>query len=61
MKKSILIASFCFLGLGAFAQPNEGNPNFSPTPLAGIGLLIAAGAALGGRKAYQSWQDRNEE
>ena len=44
------ILSFCALS----AQPD--NPN-NPTPLPGIALLVAAGAAYGAKKMY----DRKEE
>lgn len=53
MKKHfILTASFVLLTAVAMAQP--GNPN-TPVPLdGGVSLLIAAGAALGGKKLYDA-------
>lgn len=59
MKKIFLIATLAFMATGLEAQPNEGNPNFSPTPLGGVVLLVAAGAAYGGKKAYDAWREKN--
>lgn len=43
------------------AQPGSGNPGFDPTPIdGGISLLIAAGAALGGKKAYDTYKNKGE-
>lgn len=51
MKTTIFLTSaFCLLALGLFAQP--GNPA-TPAPFA-IELLIAGGAALGGRYYYKN-------
>lgn len=51
-----------FTGLGLYAQPDKGNPGFSPVPIdGGISLLIAAGAALGGKKAYDAYRSKSEE
>lgn len=50
----LAIAPFAF---GAFAQPTGGGPPCWPPPCipidGGVGLLIAAGALLGGRKALE--------
>ena len=52
MKTTIFLTSaFCLLALGLFAQP--GNPA-TPAPLGAIELLIAGGAALGGRYYYKN-------
>ncbi len=63
MKK--IVATFFLTactGLALFAQPGKGNPGFSPTPIdGGISLLIAAGAALGGKKAYDAYKNKSEE
>lgn len=48
-------------GLALEAQPAKGNPGISPTPIdGGISLLIAAGAALGGKKVYDNRKKRND-
>jgi hypothetical protein len=49
--KKILIASMLLMGVGLMAQPDNPPP---PTPLPGIALLVAAGAALGAKKVYDS-------
>ena len=54
MKNLILICAICS-SFGLWAQPN--NPSFAPTPLPGVALLIAAGAAYGAKKMY----DQKEE
>jgi len=50
----LVVAPFEF---GAFAQPGGGPPPCWPPPCipidGGVGLLIAAGALLGGRKAME--------
>lgn len=52
MKKTLLIFGFMLAGLVASAQP--GNPS-APAPIdGGLSLLIAAGAALGGKKFYDA-------
>lgn len=52
MKTTIFLTSaFCLLALGLFAQP--GNPA-TPAPFGAIELLIAGGAALGGRYYYKN-------
>lgn len=52
MKKGIIIAGLMLGSAVAFGQP--GNPD-TPVPLdGGISLLIAAGAAYGGKKLYQA-------
>jgi hypothetical protein len=53
MKNLILICAIC-TSFALCAQPN--NPN-NPTPLPGIALLVAAGAAYGAKKMY----DQKEE
>lgn len=58
MKKSILLTStFCLLTFGLIAQP--GNPS-SPVPFGAIELLIAGGAALGGRYYYKNRNQKEE-
>ncbi len=63
MKKKVATAFFVLCGLALFAQPpGNGNPGFNPTPIdGGISLLIAAGAALGGKKAYDAYKKKGEE
>ncbi len=53
-----LMMMLCSLALQA--QPAQGRPGgMNPTPIdGGVSLLLAAGAALGGRKAYKSYKDR---
>lgn len=52
MKTTIFLTSaLCLLALGLFAQP--GNPA-TPAPFGAIELLIAGGAALGGRYYYKN-------
>ncbi len=62
MKKILTITAFAlFFGTAAYAQPGNGNPGSSPTPIdGGISLLIAAGAALGGKKAYDARKKKGE-
>lgn len=63
MKK--IVATFFLTActaLAIYAQPGGGNPGFNPTPIdGGISLLIAAGAALGGKKAYDAYKKKGEE
>lgn len=51
---ALAVAPFAF---GAFGQPGGGPPPCWPPPCipidGGVGLLIAAGALLGGRKAME--------
>ncbi|GGH68926.1 PID-CTERM protein-sorting domain-containing protein [Phaeocystidibacter marisrubri] len=50
MTKRILIFAFFLAAISVSAQP--GNPS-APAPIdGGVSLLIAAGAALGGKKFY---------
>ncbi len=47
--------------IGLYAQPGSGNPGGPPVPLdGGISLLIAAGAALGGKKAFDAYKNKKE-
>lgn len=51
--KKIIIAAIIILGATTVsAQPAEGNPGGAPAPFGFVELLIAAGAAYGGKKAY---------
>ncbi len=54
MKKTIILTSFLLLGTAVLGQPDQGNPGTSPTPFGFVELLIAAGAALGGKKIYDA-------
>jgi hypothetical protein len=54
MKKYFLTLAFTLSVCALSAQPD--NPN-NPTPLPGIALLVAAGAAYGAKKMY----DQKEE
>jgi hypothetical protein len=54
MKKYFLTLAFILSVCAISAQPS--NPN-NPTPLPGIALLVAAGAAYGAKKMY----DQKEE
>lgn len=50
MKRTLLIFAFFLAAISLSAQP--GNP-VAPAPIdGGVSLLIAAGAALGGKKLY---------
>lgn len=50
MKRTLILTAFFLMAFAAAAQP--GNPS-TPTPIdGGVSLLIAAGAALGGKKFY---------
>lgn len=62
MKKLIFTISFASLmGIAMYAQPGQGNPGGAPAPLdGGISLLIAAGAALGGKKAFDAYKKKEE-
>lgn len=54
MKRLILIGILFFSVSipGALAQPDQGNPGGSPTPFGFVEVLLVAGAAFGGKKAY---------
>tara|TARA_B100000378_G_scaffold254507_1_gene231025 strand:- start:579 stop:761 length:183 start_codon:yes stop_codon:yes gene_type:complete len=58
MRKIIIATVFAFTGLVLNAQPAKGNPGNAPTPFGFVELLIAAGAAYGGKKAYDSKKKR---
>lgn len=62
MKKLITAFGVMVLtGFVATAQPGRGNPGVNPAPLdGGISLLIAAGAALGGKKIYDARKSKEE-
>jgi hypothetical protein len=48
--KKVLVLALVLVGAALWAQP--GNPN-PPVPIdGGLGLLLAAGAAFGGKKLY---------
>jgi len=51
MKSVILVSLFLVSSLCLRAQPD--NPN-NPTPLPGIALLVAAGAAFGAKRIYDT-------
>jgi hypothetical protein len=53
-KKLWITGALLLLSLWTWAQPG---PPADPTPLPGIAWLIAAGAALGGKK----WWDKRKE
>ena len=58
MKNSLLFtAALCLIALGLFAQP--GNPT-APAPFGAIELLIAGGAALGGKYYYKNSNPKKE-
>lgn len=61
MKRIILVFGLMLMtGLALQAQPSKGNPG-APAPIdGGISLLIAAGAALGGKKAYDARKKKEE-
>ncbi len=54
MKKVSMIAAFVLIGGLLSAQPDRGKPNNTPTPFGFVELLIAAGAAFGGKKVYDA-------
>lgn len=57
MKKIIVTAALILATAWSLeAQPGQGNPGEAPTPIGGVALLVAAGAALGGKKAYDSYR-----
>lgn len=50
------------LSISLSAQPGRGNPDIKPTPIdGGVSLLIAAGAALGGKKAFDAYKAKDSE
>lgn len=55
---STILVAICQAGLNA--QPNEGNPNFSPTPFGFVEILVVAGAALGSKKLYDRQRTKAE-
>lgn len=68
--KTLLIVSFLVASTRLLAQgpPNPpGDPSSGGGPVGGsapitggIGILLALGAAYGGKKVYQHWKDRQE-
>jgi len=61
MKKLVYtIAIALGVSFAADAQPSQGNPGGAPTPIGGVALLVAAGAALGGKKAYDAYKNKEE-
>lgn len=61
MKKFVITIVFFCAGIALYAQPSQGNPGGAPAPIdGGISLLIAAGAAYGGKKAYDAFKNRSE-
>ncbi len=53
-KHTIILALFLLTGTLSYGQPDEGNPGSSPAPFGFVELLVAAGAALGGKKIYDA-------
>ncbi len=52
---------FCLALSVVVAQPGGGNPGEAPTPIdGGVSLLLAAGAALGGKKAYDAYRKKED-
>ena len=47
--------------LNSRAQPDVGKPNVAPTPFGAVEILIAAGAALGGKKAWDYRRQQKED
>ncbi len=54
MKKLILTLAIVGLGYCVNAQPGAGAPGTTPTPFGFVELLMAAGAAFGGKKIYDA-------
>lgn len=62
MKKIRIFLSLTMIGgaLSLSAQPSPPDSD-NPAPLGGIALLAAAGAALGGKKAYDKYRDQERD
>lgn len=60
MKKLILVALLATSAYISNAQPNRGNPGTTPTPFGFVEVLIAAGAAFGGKKIYDAKKKKEE-
>jgi len=61
--KKLIITTAIVLGsiVISQAQPDKGNPDVNPAPLdGGVSLLLAAGAALGGKKAYDAYKSKGK-
>ena len=61
MKKTIIAITLVIIGFALNAQPANGNPNTTPTPFGFVEVLIAAGAAMGGKKLYDLKKGKNNE
>lgn len=55
---AMLCGSSLFYYLGA--QPNPGGDPDEEVPISGIGVLLAAGAAYGAKKAYDVYRKRRQ-
>ena len=61
MKKKVLTCGLMLICATSFAQPARGNPGGSPTPIdGGLSLLLAAGAALGGKFIHDQRKKKEE-
>ncbi len=61
--KKLIITTVIVLGTIVLmqGQPDQGNPGVNPTPIdGGLSLLLAAGAALGGKKAYDAYKKKGK-
>lgn len=61
MKKLVVITIIGLSAVTATAQPSKGNPGGNPTPFGFTEILLAAGAALGGKKAYDKYKEQDTE
>lgn len=61
MKKVIISSIIVLSAVALKAQPAKGNPGTTPTPFGFVELLVAAGAAYGGKKAYDKKKGKNKE
>jgi hypothetical protein len=54
MKKIYVTLLFTLMAYVGYSQPDQGNPETAPTPFGFVEVLVAAGAAFGGKKVYDA-------
>lgn len=64
--RKLFILVFCLSSVLVFAQvppddPGGGEDPGDPVPISGIGMLLAAGAAYGAKKAYDVYRKKGNQ